>query len=104
MLNLYIKENILMNILILQKTYIYISEKKKDASMYKVNLLKQTSKLLKGKVYKVKKIPWSTGKMTAKCKQIMCVKPAFLTEIQTKKEKSIKDQNDTLIDIKSKKT
>ena len=72
--------------------------------MYKVNLLKQTSKLLKGKAYKVKKIPWPTGKVTAKCKQIVCVEPAFLMRIQTKEEKSIKDQNDTSIDIKLKKT
>ena len=39
-----------------------------DASVCKVNLLKQISKLLKGKAYKVKKIPWSTDKVTAKCK------------------------------------
>ena len=72
--------------------------------MYKVNLLKQISKLLKGKAYKVKKIPWPTGKMTAKYKQITCMKPTFLMKIQTKEEKSIKDQNSMPIGIKSKKT
>ena len=72
--------------------------------MYKVNLLKQTSKLLKEKAYKIKKIPWLTDKVTAKCKQIICMKSVFLMKIQTKEEKSIKDQNNMLIDIKSKKT
>ena len=60
------------------------SEKKSlrgDASMCKVNLLKQTSKLLKGKAYKIKKIPWSTDEMMAKCKQIVCMEPAFLMRI-----------------------